>query len=205
MRVPIALHPCPCLLLKFSLSDSCVLVSLWQVFCLCLFLIFATPLCVRDLSFRTRDRIHAPVVEVQSPALWTCGEFLVAVFVYLGWVGLRCGARTFLWLRWAGLLFVAMQGLLTMVASLVEAQALGAPAWGVVAHGLAAPWHVWSSQIRDWTCVPRVGGRILTCCTTRAVHSLQFWFAFFSGLNNVEIFSYNFFFNIHTMWNHSAL
>jgi len=86
MRVPVAFHPCPCLLLKFSLSDSCVLVSLWQVLCLCLFLIFATPLCVQDLNFRTRDRIHASVVEVQSPALGTGGEFLVVVFVWVGWV-----------------------------------------------------------------------------------------------------------------------
>ena len=89
MRVPVALHACRCLLLllKFSFSDSCVLVSSWQVFCLCLFFIFATPLCMQALSFLTRDGIPAPVVEGQSPTLWTGGEVLVAVLLYSGWAG----------------------------------------------------------------------------------------------------------------------
>lgn len=76
-------------------------------FCLCLFLIVATPLCMRGLSFLTRDGLHAPVVEVQSPTLWTGGEFLVAGFISVG-LELRCAGRP----------FTAMQGLLTVMTSL---------------------------------------------------------------------------------------
>ena len=54
---------------------------------LCLFFIFATPLCMRALSFLTRDGIPAPVVEGQSPTLWTGGQVLVAALVYSGWAG----------------------------------------------------------------------------------------------------------------------
>lgn len=42
---------------------------------------------MRALSFLTRDGIPAPVVEGQSPTLWTGGQVLVAVLVYSGWAG----------------------------------------------------------------------------------------------------------------------
>ena len=46
----------------------------------------------------------------------------------------------------------------------------------VVAHGLCCPWHVGSSQSRDWTHVPCVGRWILNHWTTREVHPCYiFW------------------------------
>lgn len=87
-------------------------------FCLCLFLIVATLLCMRGLSFLTRDGLHAPVVEVQSPTLWTGGEFLVAGFVYFDWAGASvCGAPLH-----------CDAGASHRGDFSVEAQALGAPA-----------------------------------------------------------------------------
>lgn len=62
---------------------------------------------MRGLSFLTRDGLHAPVVEVQSPTLWTGGEFLVAGF-YFGWAG-AYGVRAPLH---------CVQGLLTVMTSL---------------------------------------------------------------------------------------
>ena len=88
----------------------------------------------------------------------------------------------YFWLRWVfvaawsfsscsewGLLFVAVHGLLTVVASCCRAPALSR------VHGiqylwptaLVSPWHVESSQSRDWTCVSYIGRRILSHLTTR--------------------------------------
>ena len=44
--------------------------------------------------------------------------------------------------------------------------------------GLVAPWHVESSQTRDWTCVPCIGRWILIHCTTREVQIVSFFSSF---------------------------
>ena len=48
-------------------------------------------------------------------------NYFILFILFLAALGLRCCARAFLWLRQAGatLLFVAVRGLLTAVASLV--------------------------------------------------------------------------------------
>ena len=70
----------------------------------------------------------------------------------------------------------------------------------VVAHGLVTLWHVESSQIRDQTCVPCFGRRILMHCTTREskIQSLI--------CNQIELlisllrFSLSFFILVPLMW-----
>ena len=41
--------------------------------------------------------------------------------------------------------------------------------------GLAAPWHVWPSWIKDQTCVSGIAGQILYCWATREAPSISFW------------------------------
>ena len=98
-------------------------------------------------------------------------------------LGFHCCARAFSSGGEQGLLFVAVRGLLIVLASLCGgARALGVWASVVVARGLSscgsralwrtglvAPWHVGSSWTRDRTCVPCIDRRILNHCATREV------------------------------------
>ena len=72
----------------------------------------------------------------------------------------------FLWLR-CGLLFLAVHRLLIAVASLVVTCKLQSTGSAVVVVDLVASRHVGSSQARDHTCAPCIGGWILNHWTTR--------------------------------------
>ena len=98
--------------------------------------------------------------------------------LYLFLAALLCVG--FLQLRRAGLLFVAVGGLLTAVVSLVAEHRLQARGLQQLWHmssraqaqqlwhtGLVAPRHVGSSQTRDRAHVPCIGRQILNQCTTR--------------------------------------
>ena len=107
-------------------------------------------------------------------------------------LGLYCWAWSFSSCCEWGLLFVAVHGFLTAVASLVvEHRLLGAQASAVAATGLVtgaqrllavaqevqstgsvALQHVGSSWTRDWTHVPCIGRQILIHCTPREVPRL---------------------------------
>ena len=88
--------------------------------------------------------------------------------LFLAALGLHCFAWAFSSCGERGLLFVAVHGLLIVVASLVQhklyilgfqkLQRTGSVVWCT---GLAAPRHVGSSQTWDRTCVPCTGRRIL--------------------------------------------
>ena len=111
--------------------------------------------------------------------------FLIFLFIYFylfifGCDGSRCCAWTFSSCSERGLLFIAVRGLLTVVASLVaehglqahrlqqlwftDSRAQAQQLWRI---GLVAPRHVGSSQTRARTRVPRIGRQILNHCTTR--------------------------------------
>ena len=97
-------------------------------------------------------------------------------------LGLHCCMWAFSSRSELGLLFVAVCGLLTAVASLVAEHGLQvcrlqqlwlvgsrAQAQQLWRTGLVAPWNVGSSWTRDRTLVPCIGRRILNNCTTREV------------------------------------
>jgi len=92
-------------------------------------------------------------------------------------LGLHCCAWAFSSCGEQGLPFVGVCGLLTVVASLVREQPLGAWASVVAAHrlsscgaqALVALWHVESSWTGNQTRVPYIGRQILIHCTTREV------------------------------------
>ena len=83
--------------------------------------------------------------------------------LFLATLGCRGFALAFSSCREQGLLFVAEH----TIQAHVRAQQL----WHM---GLAAPWHVGSSPIRDQTCVPCIGRQILNCQTTREGPGLCF-------------------------------
>ena len=60
-----------------------------------------------------------------------------------------------------GYSLVAGRGLLIVVASLMEHGPQSTVSKAVACTGLAAPWYVESSWIRDQTCVPCIGGQVL--------------------------------------------
>ena len=60
------------------------------------------------------------------------------IYLFLTVLGLHCCARAFSSCGEQGLLFIAVRGLLTAVASRCRARALGARASVVVAHGLSS-------------------------------------------------------------------
>ena len=97
-------------------------------------------------------------------------------------LGLCCYARAFSSCGKWGLLFIAVLGLLIVVASLVVENGLQACGLQQLWHagpraqaqqlwrtGLAAPRHVGSSWTRAQTRVPCIGRRILNHCATREV------------------------------------
>ena len=109
-------------------------------------------------------------------------KIFISLFIYLvlAVLGLCCCAWAFSSCGEQGLLFVAVCGLLIVVASLIaehRLQAHGlqqlwltgfrAQAQQLWLSGLVAPWHVGSSRTRDRTCVPCIGRQILNHCTTR--------------------------------------
>ena len=109
-------------------------------------------------------------------------EFIYLFIYYLATLGLHCYVRAFSSCGERGLLFVAVRGLLIVVASLCcRAWALGAQAqqlWLVGSRaqvqqlwcmGLVAPRHVGSSWTRARTRVPCIGRWILNHCTTSEV------------------------------------
>ena len=76
-----------------------------------------------------------------------CGSFffffliyllILFIYLFLAALGLRCCTRAFSSCSERGLLFIAVHGLLTTVASRCRAQALGPRASVVVAHGLSS-------------------------------------------------------------------
>ena len=80
---------------------------------------------------------------------------------------------------------VAVHRLLTAVASLIvehgpQAHGLQQLRWT----GLVVPWHVGSSQMWDWTHVPRIGRWILNHWTTREVST---WVNLINTRNNTEV------------------
>ena len=89
-------------------------------------------------------------------------HLFVFLFIYLRltMLGLCCCMQA---LQWVGATLCC------------PAWAVGTQASAVAAHGLqelrcmglVVPWHVGSSQTRDWTCVPCVGRQILNHCTIR--------------------------------------
>ena len=110
--------------------------------------------------------------------------FYINLFIlfYLAVLGLHCCARAFssaasggyssLWcagfsLRWLLLLWSTGSRCAGFSSCGTHAQQL----WCM---GLGAPWQVGSSRIRDRTCVPCIGRRILNHCDTREVSCVHF-------------------------------
>ena len=79
------------------------------------------------------------------------------IYSFLAVLGFHCCVQTFSNYRQQGLFFVAMQGFLIAVASLVSKHK----------RGLVAPQHVETSQTRDQTHVPCIGRWILNHWSTR--------------------------------------
>ena len=120
--------------------------------------------------------------------------FFYYFFLFLAALGLRCCARAFCGYGERGLLFVAVRGLLIVVASLVGStgsRCAGFSSCGMWPQqlsltgsrvqtqqlwctGLVTPQHVGSSQARAQTRVPCIGRRILNHCATREASDLIF-------------------------------
>ena len=116
------------------------------------------------------------------------------MYLFLTALGLCCCVQAFSSCGKWGLLFLAVHGLLTAVASLVAEhglQSAGFSSCGTWAQqlwlagsraqaqqlwctGLAAPWHVGSSRTRARTRVPCIGRQILNHCATREVPARLF-------------------------------
>ena len=107
------------------------------------------------------------------------------IYLFLAAMGLRCCVWAFSGCGERGLLFVAVNGLLIAVTSLVAEHRLQqlwlmgsrAQAQQLWLTGLVAPRHVGSSRTRARTCVPCTGRQILNHCTTREVPCLLSYFA----------------------------
>ena len=85
-------------------------------------------------------------------------------------LGLRCCSRTLSSCREQGLLFIAMHGPPTAVATPAAEHGLQARRPQQLQHmGSVAPQHVGSSQAKDRTHVPCIGRRTLNHCATREV------------------------------------
>ena len=120
--------------------------------------------------------------------------YLFIYYLFLPVWGLCCCARAFSSCNEQGILFVAAQGVLIAVASLIAEHGLqvhglqqlwhagpvvvarGLQSAGSVAmvHGLSTPPHVGSSQTSDQTRVPCIGRRILNHCATREAQDCTF-------------------------------
>ena len=126
---------------------------------------------------------HLPLRELIICSLPLIPYFFIFLYMYLFLAALclRCCAWAFSRCREQGLLFIAVRGLLIVVASHCGAWAVGAWAqqlWltGCRAQaqqlqhtGLVALWHVGSSRTRARTHVPCIGRWILNHCATREV------------------------------------
>ena len=77
-----------------------------------------------------------------------------------------------------GLVFISVQGLLIVGASLVEHGLQECGLQWLQHVGLVAPWQVGSSWTRDRTLVPCIGKQILNHWTTREALYLTFFFFF---------------------------
>ena len=101
---------------------------------------------------------------INSRRVWRKLFFIFNIFInlfiylFLAALGLRCCVQAFSSCGERGLLFVAVHGLLTVVASLVAEHGLQARGLQQLwLAGLVAPWHVGSSQTRARTHVPCIG------------------------------------------------
>ena len=112
-----------------------------------------------------------------SCPMWTLGIIsFVSFFIFL-MIHLFLVSLSLHWCSWAlsscseqGLLFLAMHGLLILVASLVTEYRLKAPGFQQLWYtGPASPQHVESPKTRDQTCVPRICRWILIYYITREV------------------------------------
>lgn len=93
-------------------------------------------------------------------------KYNLFIHLWLHWVFFTCGLSLAVASR--GLFFVAMHGLLTVVA-LPARQTLGVWASAVVVLGLRCSMAWGSSWTGDRTCVPCIIGHILNHCITREV------------------------------------
>ena len=104
------------------------------------------------------------------------------MFTFLLALGLRCWVQTFSGCQELGLIFVAVRGLLTVVASLIAEHRLQVrgfshcSSWAqqLWCMWLVAPWHVEPSWTSNQTCVPCTGRRIPVLCTTREVLQCEY-------------------------------
>ena len=101
--------------------------------------------------------------------------------VRFGGAGLPCCSAPPL--RWLGSALTGSQASHCDSCSCSGAPALG---WS----GFVVPWHVGSSQIRDWTCVSCTGRRILYHWATREAPSLKF-LILLSALNSSAVMTYS--------------
>ena len=91
--------------------------------------------------------------------------FLMCLLIHrLCWVFVAVHGLSLVAESWSRSLVVL--GLLIAMASRCRAQTQDRWLWHM---GLVAPWHIESSQTRDWTCVPWIGRWILNHRTTREV------------------------------------
>ena len=108
-------------------------------------------------------------------AFFFFSKFYLFIYFWLWWVFVDV-FRFSLFAASGCCFLVVVHGLLIAVFFLVEMHRLYTcglhQLWYME---LVAPWHVDSSWIRGWTCIPCIGSWILIHCTTWEVHLLAFW------------------------------